>query len=190
MLTHKPRRDAEHNHTHILSVARGAFATEGLELSMRELARRADVGAATLYRHFPSRQELVAAVLTQHVEICTQEMNAALNDPDPWHALTAIMHGYAERQARDRRLHEALLGSHPVAVAFTDQRQAHVTALAHLLTRAQHAGTVRSDVTIQDVRIGLRAMTAFRALPPDRAASMTRRLTNVLLAGIAAPDRT
>jgi AcrR family transcriptional regulator len=63
-LTRKPRTDAEHNRRHIVGVARTAFAANGLDLPVREIARRAGMGVATVYRHFPSRQDLVSAVLT------------------------------------------------------------------------------------------------------------------------------
>ena len=64
-MTRKPRTDAATNRRHIVTVARAAFADEGLDLPMREIARRAGLGVATVYRHFPTRADLVTAALTE-----------------------------------------------------------------------------------------------------------------------------
>lgn len=67
-----------------MAVARAAFAADGLDLPVHEIARRAGLGVATVYRHFPSRQDLVTAVLAEQVTACRARMRAALEDPDPW----------------------------------------------------------------------------------------------------------
>ena len=67
-VTRKPRTDAAYNRRHILAVAHEAFGADGLDLPVREVARRAGLGAATVYRHFPSREDLVDAVLAQQVD--------------------------------------------------------------------------------------------------------------------------
>ena len=66
------------------AAARAAFADEGLDLPMREIARRACVGVATLYRHFPTRTDLVTAALIEHVAACRADMRAALDELDAW----------------------------------------------------------------------------------------------------------
>ena len=177
--------DAEHNRQRIVAVAREAFAADGLELSMREIARRADLGVATLYRHFPARPELIGAVLTEQVAACGADMQAALDDPDPWHALSGVIGMFAERQVRDRGLNEALLGSHTAGLAFAEQRRAHAKALEQLVERARDAGALRPGVTVADVRVGLLAIASFRALPPEKAGAAVRRLARLLVAGIA-----
>ena len=177
--------DAEHNRQHIVAVARAAFATDGLELPMREIARRAGLGIATVYRHFPSRPDLIGAVLVEQVAVCGAEMQAALDDSDPWRALCGTIHRFSERQIQDRGLNEALLGSHAAGLAFTEQRRAHARALEQLVERARSTGAVRPEVSVEDVRIGLMAIASFRALPPERANAAVRRLANLLLAGLS-----
>jgi len=181
----KPRADAQHNRQRIMAIARDAFAADGLDLPMREIARRADLGVATLYRHFPARTDLIGAVLDEQVALCGAEMRAALQDPDPWHALSATIHRFAERQVRDRGLNEALLGSHPAALAFAEQRRAHAKGLEQLVERARDKGALRPEVTAQDVRVGLLAIASFRALPPEKANTAIQRLTGILLAGLS-----
>jgi AcrR family transcriptional regulator len=184
-VTRKPRVDAQRNLQHIVAVARNAFAADGLELPMREIARRAELGVATLYRHFPARPDLIAAVLDEQVTACEAEMQAALEDPDPWRALSGTIRRFAERQVRDRGLNEALLGSHAAGLAFAEQRRAHAKGLEQLVERAHGAGVIRPEVTAEDVRIGLLAIASFRTLPPERANTATRRLAGLLLAGLS-----
>lgn len=112
-------------------------------------------------------------------------MHAALDDPDPWHALCVIIHQFSERQVEDWGLNEALLGSHTAGLAFADQRPAHARALEQLVERARSTGAVRPDVSVQDVRVGLSAITSLRAQPPERTGEAIRRLANLLLAGLA-----
>jgi AcrR family transcriptional regulator len=183
-LTRKPRTDAERNRRHILDVARAGFAAEGLDLPMREIARRAGMGVATVYRHFPSREDLISAVLTEQVAHCTEEMEAALADPDSRRALRDTILRFGERQVRDRGLNEALLGSHAAGVAFAGQRHAHAEAFAKLVERARTDGAVREQVSIEDARMALRAIAAFGSLPAESASTAIRRLTDLLLAGL------
>jgi AcrR family transcriptional regulator len=184
-LTRKPRTDAEHNQRQIVAVARAAFAADGLDLPIREIAGRAGLGAATIYRHFPSRSDLVSAVLAEQVALCGADMRDALADPDPWHALRGIIRRFAEHQVRDRRLNEALLGSHPAGASFAGQRRAHARALTQLVDRARDAGAVRDGVSADDVRVGLLAMSSFQALPAAKAAIATTRLASLLLTGLS-----
>jgi AcrR family transcriptional regulator len=168
-----------------VAVARAAFAAEGLELPMREIARRAGLGVATVYRHFPSRPDLISAVLTEQVADCDAEMRAALDDPDPWRALCGTIHRFAERQLQDRGLNEALLGSHAAGLAFTEERRAHARGLEQLVERARSTDAVRPEVSVEDVRVGLLAIASFRTLPPERADTAVPRLANLLLAALS-----
>ena len=188
-MTRKTRADAERNRRHVVAVAGEAFAADGLDLPVREIARRAGVGVATVYRHFPARPDLVTAVLAERVRACEAEMRAALADPDPGRALRGTILRFAERQVGERGLNEALLGAHAAGAAFAEQRRAHARALEVLVERARGAGAVRAEVTVEDVRVGLLAIASFRALPPRRAAAAIRRLADLLLAGLSASVR-
>lgn len=185
-MTRISRADAARNRQHIVTVARAAFTDEGLELPVRKIAQRAGLGVATVYRHFPSRSELVAAVLGEHVAACRADMRAALTDPDAWHALSGTIRRFAEHQVADRRLNEALFGSRTVAAAFAEDRRVHAKALDQLVERARGAGAIRAEVTAGDVRAGLAAIASLSALRPERAASSAPRLVNLLLAGMSA----
>jgi AcrR family transcriptional regulator len=185
-MTRISRADAARNRQHIVTVARAAFTDEGLELPVREIAQRAGLGAATVYRHFPTRADLLAAVLAEHVAACRADMRAALADPDAWRALSGIIRRFAEHQVNDRNLNEALFGSRPVTAAFIGDRREHANALDELVDRARKAGAIRAEVTTSDVRVGLTALASLRTLKPERAALSTLSLVNLLLAGISA----
>jgi AcrR family transcriptional regulator len=183
-VTRKRRTDAEHNRRHIVAIARAGFAEDGLDLPMREIARRAGIGVATLYRHFPARPDLISAVLAEQVRTCAEEMRSALADPDPWRALSRTIHHFGEQQVQNRGLNEALFGSHEAGAAFAEQRREHAAALARLVEQARATGAVRRDVSVEDVRVGLMAIAAFHALPAAKANAAIHRLTNLVLAGL------
>ncbi|MEH1163892.1 TetR/AcrR family transcriptional regulator [Micromonospora sp. CPCC 205539] len=189
----KQRADARSNRERVVAAARETFAAAGLEVPMREVARRAGVGVATLYRHFPTRTELVTTVLAERVEACGVQMRRALDDPDPWRALSTTVLEFADRQIHDQALNEALLGSGDLSAAFQQERREHTQALNVLVARARAAGTVRDGVDADDVRAGLLAIAALRRLPPTARGQVIGKLADLILAGIRSqrthPDR-
>jgi AcrR family transcriptional regulator len=84
-LPHTLRSDALDNRDRILDAARAVFAAEGLNVPMREIARRAGVGPATLYRRFPTKEMLVTEAVTEQMYACHVIVDEGLADPDPWH---------------------------------------------------------------------------------------------------------
>ncbi|GGM84030.1 TetR/AcrR family transcriptional regulator [Dactylosporangium sucinum] len=173
MRTESTRKAA--NRRHIVSAAGAVFAHAGLDVPTRVVAARAGLGVATVYRHFPSRSDLVGAVVAELVRGCATDLRAALADPDPWSALSGTVRRFAARQVADQRLNEALVG-------FESERRAHAAALDVLVSRARTAQVVRADVSASDVRAALMAIAAVRARGP---ATVTR-VTDLLLAGMAA----
>lgn len=187
-VTRGQRADVEKNRQRILTVARTAFAELGLELPMREIARRSGVGVATLYRHFPARSQLVLAVLAGEVELCAADMRSALANPNSGEALRATVRAFAARQAINRGLNDALLGSHSVGAVFAAERREHAEAFAALVDRARRDGALRPGVIVDDARIALRAISSLRALPVGTAAAAITRLTETLLTGLLVDD--
>jgi AcrR family transcriptional regulator len=182
-MSQKQRSDARDNRERVLTAARETFAADGVEAPMRAVARRAGIGVATLYRHFPARGELVTAVLAERVDACGRRMRLALDDPDPWRALSGVVLEFADRQIHDRALNEVLLGS---VDAFPDQRREHGQALNVLVGRARAAGVLRAGVDAGDIRAGLLAIASLRRLPPPTSAQVIGKLAQVILAGLHA----
>jgi AcrR family transcriptional regulator len=185
-MTQKQRADARSNRERVVAAARETFAIAGLEAPMREVARRAGIGVATLYRHFPTRTDLVTTVLAERVDACGVKMRHALDDPDPWRALSGTVLEFADRQIHDRALNEALLGSGDVGATFQKERREHTHALNVLVARAQAAGLLRDGVDADDVRAGLIAIASLRQLPPTASAQVISKLAGLILAGLRA----
>jgi AcrR family transcriptional regulator len=145
------RSDARRNRAKILAVASELFAEDGADLSIDELARRAGVGHATVFRRFPNKEELVLAMFEDRLADVAEAVEAAAANEDPWEGLVAAMTYIAERQARDRGLMEAVgcdvFGSPRLRAA----RMRVMEPMDGLLRRAQEAGRVRDDLQPIDV---------------------------------------
>jgi AcrR family transcriptional regulator len=186
-VTRKPRADAERNRAHVVRVAHAAYSAEGLGVTMREIARRARLGIATVHRHFPSREDLITAAFAEQVATCVATVELAAADPDPWRGLTTVLDEMCVRQALDHGFVAALL-DRSVRV-FARQRAANGAAIAGLLERAKAAGALRPDVGQADLRLVLVAAGAVAADRPS-APDGSRRLVRLLLAGMrSAGDR-
>src|SRR5256885_15101728 len=98
-LAHMLRSDARDNRERILEAARAVFATDGLNVPMREIARRAGVGPATLYRHFPTKQMLATEAFTDQASACRAIVDEGLADPDRWHGFCLVIEKICELHA-------------------------------------------------------------------------------------------
>ncbi len=180
------RSDAVHNRELVASAARSAFAAKGLDVTMREIARRAGLGIATVYRHFPTREDLITAAFHRQVAACSATMEAAVSDPDPWRGLTTVVQEICGRQALDRGFNAALLGSESTRTLFAEERAANARALALLLERAHRAQVVRADLSVDDLGLALRAAAAVSASTSVDPLKEVRRLAALLLDGMRA----
>jgi AcrR family transcriptional regulator len=148
----RPRRaDAQRNYEKVVAAAREAFAEGGAATSLEEIARRAQVGIGTLYRHFPSRQALLEAVYVDEVEaLCRSATDLA--DLAPWEALVAWLHRFVAYLATKQALAQELLDYvDRDAAVFQSSRAALFAAGDPLLERAQQARVVRTDTDLSEV---------------------------------------
>ncbi len=146
-----PRADAVRNHVRVLEAGAAAFAEYGLDAQMDDVAGRAGVGVGTVYRHFPTKEALLEALLLDRIgEAVAAGRKAALIE-DPWEGFTTILRRAAEMQAADRGFAELLAAG----LARTDAVQAAMAELhettATVMRRAQAAGSLRADVALEDV---------------------------------------
>jgi AcrR family transcriptional regulator len=151
-LTQRPKRaDARRNYDKLIAAAREAFTEQDRSASLEDIARRAGVGIGTLYRHFPGRAQLIEAVYVEEVEgLCATADE--LRDAPPWDALVGWLGRFVGYVATKQALAEELFAvpGHDADV-FKSCRTALFAAGEPLLRRAQEAGSVRSDVSIQQV---------------------------------------
>lgn len=140
------RADARRNRERLVEAARSVFAARGSEASIEEIAKAADVGAGTLYRHFPRRIDLVEAVYREDVDALVAR-GATLDAAEPWDALMRWLEAFVAYAAAKRtfltELHEAFEKAPGLAVS-SRERISDVTE--RLLVRGQVAGVVRPDI--------------------------------------------
>jgi AcrR family transcriptional regulator len=151
-LAQRPKRaDARRNYEKLLAAAGEAFAENGTAASLEDIARRADVGIGTLYRHFATRQDLLEAVYIDEVEEMSRAA-ADLTDLEPWDALVTWLHQFVRYAATKRALADEMMATvDQDAEVFVACRTAITEAGSMLLRRAQEAGVVRPDTNFTDI---------------------------------------
>jgi len=152
LTAHRPRRaDALRNYEKLVAAAREAFAQDGPSASLEEIARRAQVGIGTLYRHFPNRQSLLEAVYLDELEaVCSSAADFA--ELPPWDAFVAWMHRFVDYLGTKQALAQELLNYvDRDAVLFKSCRSGLYAAGEPLLARAQEAGAVRPDTNLTEI---------------------------------------
>src|SRR3954447_25367263 len=145
------RADARRNRERSVVAARGACAAHGANVQMDDVAREAGVGVGTVYRHFPTKDALIEALVAEKFRVTTDNIRAALEIEDPWEAFCTALRSNAEVMAADAGLRDALIRLGPLA-RHTDAGQADLHAVAGLIVEhAQAAGALRDDVTVDDI---------------------------------------
>nr|WP_310969802.1 MULTISPECIES: helix-turn-helix domain-containing protein [unclassified Amycolatopsis] len=180
------RSDARDNRERLLEAARAVFAAEGLAAPMREIARHAGVGPATLYRHFPTKEQLFAEAFAERMRACYAVVEDGLADADPWRGLRTVIERLGELYARDRATTAALVSAYPGALDFTADRERALKSLAELVRRAKEAGELRPETTLDDVVILLMAAGGIQASTPANRAAAVRRYTTIASNGLRA----
>ena len=176
------RADARRNREKIVAAARAAFAEHGLEAQMDEIARRSEVGVGTLYRHFPTKDALVAALVETRMATMAAAGRAILEHPGaPFEDFTAFIRRCAEVHGDDRGLSEVISTQPPE----TFRRAADETGLAavgaELLGRAVADGSARADAEVGDIGIVMCGLGAvLKSWGPDAG----ERYVALMLAGL------
>lgn len=141
------RADAQRNVNSLLDAALAVFATSGVDAPVREIAVKAGVGVGTLYRHFPQRADLVAAVFRHEVDACADAAPVLAAEYGAGEALARWMQRYADFIATKRGLASALHSGNPAFDSLPAYFQKRlVPALRTLLDAAAAAGEARADV--------------------------------------------
>lgn len=185
-LPHSLRSDARDNRERILAVARTAFGAEGLDVSMREIARRAGVGPATLHRHFPAKEALVTEVFAEQMATCTAIVDEGLADPDPWRGFCRMIEKVCEMHARDRGFTAAFVSAFPHAIDFAVTREQALGKVAELARRARATGKLRPDFVLDDLILVVMANGGIRVARQAAAVAASRRFAALLIWGFRA----
>jgi AcrR family transcriptional regulator len=168
-LPERPKRaDARRNYETLISAARDAFAEDGTTAPLEDIARRAHVGIGTLYRHFPTRQDLLEAVYVDEFEAIARSATD-LADLPPWDALVTWLRQFVRYAATKRALAEELLAYiDQDSEVFRRSREAITNAGEPLLQRAQAAGVVRLDTNFTDVTRMIGGIAVIRTSDPEQ----------------------
>ena len=181
------RADAERNRERIIGAARALFAEQGIEATMEEVARRAGVGVATLYRRFPTRADLVAGAFEEKMWRFADGARIALTDPDPWHGFCRYVRSLCAMQAADRGFSDVLTMTFPSVARFEAARVQAFADFSELAKRAREAGSLRQDFVPEDLIILLMASAGVVAATGKAAPRSAPRLIGYLLQAFAAP---
>ncbi|MDT0268485.1 helix-turn-helix domain-containing protein [Streptomyces sp. DSM 44915] len=180
-LPHSLRSDARDNRARLLEAARALFAAEGLDVPMREVARRAGVGAATLYRRFPTKESLVTEAFADQMRACQVIADEGLADPDPWRGFCHVIERIFEVHALDRGFTEAFVSAYPKAMDFRADRERTLRAVTELTRRAKATGQLRQDVSLDDLLLVLQANRGLQAPSSAARVAASRRFAGFVL---------
>lgn len=175
------RADAERNRKRVLDAARELFAASGHSVSMGEVARRAEVGIGTLYRHFPTKEALIEAASEQRfAEILSYYRTVCRESADPLEALRLLLTYVGEVETRDQAFAivvESTLG----AATVPSEWQADLLAeLMDLVSKGQAVGSIRQDVVGADIL----SLTCGLASVVHRGSGDWRRYIKIVLDGL------
>jgi len=178
------RADAVKNRQRILEAAAEVFAAQGVSVPIDLVAERAGVGVGTLYRHFPTKEDLFAAIVATKIADLVDAARSAATDEDPGRALFSFIRMLATEAAMKQDLFDALDSAGvDVKSRFALSVAALENAVGELLSRAVACDEVRSDVGADDV-IGLVIGTCHGARRMGRDAESTQRLIGILCQGL------
>jgi AcrR family transcriptional regulator len=182
------RTDAQDNRDRILETARTLFSERGLEVTMRDIARRADVGPATLYRRFPTRQLLIDEAFADELRQCRAIVTEGCADPDPWRGFCSIIEEITALNVRNQGFVDAFMSAHPDSETFAAHRASLLRMLAKLARRAQATGRLRRDFVVDDLRLVLLAGRGLSSTPPADREKSARRFAALAIEAFRASD--
>jgi AcrR family transcriptional regulator len=178
------RRDAQRNRALLIGSAREVFAEHGVDARLDEIARRAGLGIATLYRHFPSREALVEAIFSERLEESLAVANEALAEPDAWVGLTRFLEGMLEPRSGDRVLREIFLRYPPGDGRLDEMRTQMRLLFKQILERAHAQGVLREDFSHPDLALVLWSFAPVIDSTAATAPNAWRRHLHWLLDGL------
>ena len=178
------RRDARENRERILAAAEEVFGAHGAAGSTEEIARRAGVGNATVFRHFPTKEALIEAALLRHFDQLTQQARALASGADPEVAWRVLVRAMIQTGATKLTLTSALADRDAIPDSATAAADRLKCVVNDVLRRAQDSRVVRPAITIDEVYLlirGLAQTSATMATHPDTL----ERAIDIVLTGLS-----
>lgn len=179
------RADAARNRALIIAAATEVFAERGLDASTAEIAERAGVGEATVYRRFPTKEALIAAIIATQMEETLEAAAECLLEPDPWRGLERFLYEMGERSNADQSISDSAKERCVAAPELMPLRKRILDLCGELVRRGQRAGVVREDVTGQDLVFLVTATGSLGKLPfKGLREDLWKRYLGLLLDGL------
>jgi AcrR family transcriptional regulator len=175
------RADAQLNRDRILSAAAEVFAERGVNVPLDEIARRAGVGVATLYRRFPTRADLAEAAFERSMSQYTEAVDRALANPRASEGFRRLIFDVCELQARDAGLRDLLTTAFPATSTVEQRTSEAVERLKVLIAHAQDEGALRQDLVVGDVVVMLLANSGVVAATTTAAPDAWRRFAALMV---------
>ncbi|GAA2807930.1 helix-turn-helix domain-containing protein [Kitasatospora paracochleata] len=181
------RRDAQRNRDALIAAALDVFAELGPDAPLDVIARRAGVGNATLYRHFPTRDALIGEVFADAARVVVDAGRDALAVEDAWSAIEGYFTRIFDLVAHNRGINDVVTMAIPSVPALAEMSHRNAETVGELVARAQRQGTMRTDVVAMDLLFLLGPLC--RAVPAahDLRPGLWRRYLALLLDGFRAP---
>jgi AcrR family transcriptional regulator len=180
------RADARRNREAVIAAAKQLFADQGLDAQVPDVARAAKVGVGTVYRHFPTKDDLIAALVAERFERFADKARESLESPDAWEGIVHFLRFAAQIQADDRALCE-VMGSRPQLMDAA-ARAAGLPELAEkLVSRAQRSGQLRADLDWEDIPMIACGLGSATHAGPPTSSGRWPRLVEIILDGLRAP---
>ena len=185
-LPHMLRSDAQENRDRILESARTLVSERGIDVAIREIARHAGVGPATLYRRFPTRHLLVEAVFADEMSACRKIVEDGCDEADPWRGFCSVIERTSVLSAANHGFVDAFMASGPDLDSVVAHRRALLRMISDLAHRAQAAGGLRADFVIDDFVLFVMAQRGLASTPPAGREAAALRFAALIIDGFRA----
>jgi AcrR family transcriptional regulator len=180
------RADARRNREAVTAAAKRLFADQGLDAQMPDVAKAAKVGVGTVYRHFPTKDDLIAALVAERFERLAQKAREDLEMADAWEGICDFIRFAARIQADDRGLCE-VMGSRPEVMDAAARAAGLPELCERLVKRAQRSGELRRDLVWEDIPMIACGLGRITQATTGAATGRWPRLVEIILDGLRAP---
>ena len=180
------RADARRNREAVIGAAKKLFADQGLDAQMPDVAKAAKVGVGTVYRHFPTKDDLIAALAVERFERLAEKAREGIEAEDPWQGLCDFIRFSAQIQADDRGLCE-VMGSRPEVMNESAYAVGLDDLCGKLVKRAQRSGDLRKDLEWEDIPMVVCGVGRITQVETGPGTGRWPRLVEVILDGLRAP---
>jgi AcrR family transcriptional regulator len=180
------RADARRNREAVIAAAKNLFADQGLDAQMPDVAKAAKVGVGTVYRHFPTKDDLIAALVAERFERLAESAREGLEAENPWEGFSAFIRFSAQIQADDRGLCE-VMGSRPELMDAAARAAGLPELCDRLVKRAQRSGELRRDLVWEDIPMIACGLGRIAQATAGPATGRWPRLVEIILDGLRTP---